>query len=482
MKWTENEILYLEKNYMYKTYKEIGLYLNRTENSIEKKIKSLGLSKKEVDGYTYWTDEKVKFLINNKDEFSCKELGDKLGFTEKKIIKKLSELKISKKRITKPSIKEVKKYNYGNIICTICNRGFKDLKGLQIHLTKAHSDINIESYYLENKIGNIINCHFCGDKGRFVSIVNGYRNLCTKKECINKSIPSNSIDGIVYRLQCSKEDAEKVLIEDNLNNLNKRTITIDNILKNNPLWFKHKSHNTIEYWLKRGYDEESAKENVKRVLTNLHTKTKKHRNDNPELFKDVYPIQIEFWKKKGLNEEEAKEKIRKRQSTFSKEICIEKYGEDEGLKRWMDRQEKWLDSLHKGGKLKGGYSKISQILFYDILKFYKKSEIDNVLFWTKNNEYRIKNYLYDFVDLNKKKIIEYNGDQYHANPSIYKKDEYAHPYHVSRKLTAEKIWIKDQDKLNIAIENGFSLLTIWDSEYRKNPDVILNKCLNFLNY
>lgn len=52
-----------------------------------------------------------------------------------------------------------------------------------------------------------------------------------------------------------------------------------------------------------------------------------------------------YWLKLGYSEEEAKEKLSERQTTFSLEKCIKKYGEEEGRKRWKKRQEKWLKSL-----------------------------------------------------------------------------------------------------------------------------------------
>jgi len=56
-----------------------------------------------------------------------------------------------------------------------------------------------------------------------------------------------------------------------------------------------------------------------------------------------------------------------------------------------------------------GYSKISQELFYSILNNYSIENREKIFFATKNHEYFISLkggsfYLYDFVDLNKKKI------------------------------------------------------------------------------
>lgn len=105
-------------------------------------------------------------------------------------------------------------------------------------------------------------------------------------------------------------------------------------------------------------------------------------------------------------------------------------------------------------------------------------------FATKNQEYYIckgkgEFYQYDFVDLKNKKIIEYNGDQYHANPKMYEVNDYPHPFRKT--ITAKEIWGKDENKRKVAEEEGFKVLVIWDSEYKKHKDDTLNKCLEFLS-
>ena len=54
---------------------------------------------------------------------------------------------------------------------------------------------------------------------------------------------------------------------------------------------------------------------------------------------------IEYYLNKGMTVEEAKVALSERQSTFSKDKCIEKYGED-GLKVWEERQNKWQETLN----------------------------------------------------------------------------------------------------------------------------------------
>ena len=65
------------------------------------------------------------------------------------------------------------------------------------------------------------------------------------------------------------------------------------------------------------------------------------------------------------------------------------------------------------------------------------------------------------------------------NPKKYKSSDYPHPFR--KNITAQEIWDKDKQKIDIAIENGFDVLIIWDSEYRwGNKQEIINKCINFL--
>ena len=203
-----------------------------------------------------------------------------------------------------------------------------------------------------------------------------------------------------------------------------------------------------------------------------------------EAIKDrLSTAQKEYWIKRGYSFEESILKVSERQKTFTLEKCIEKYGQEEGKEIYTERQKKWQKSLLKNGNLKNGYSAISQELFNKIIEKYDYLNIDNILFATKNKEYSLdKNtggiWLFDFADLEKKKLIEYNGDQYHANPLKYEGKNCTHPFR--KHLTAEEIWAKDAEKIKTANENGFEVLTIWDSEYKKDKSGTLKKCLDFL--
>jgi hypothetical protein len=199
----------------------------------------------------------------------------------------------------------------------------------------------------------------------------------------------------------------------------------------------------------------------------------------------ILPSNKEYWIERGYSEDEAIQKVSERQTTFSKEICIEKYGKEEGTKIWKKRQVKWTKTLVEKGNLKCGYSKISQDIFNEIIKNYETEDLFGVYFATYNKEYFIsekgrKFYQYDFTDINKKKIIEFNGDVYHANPDIYKSNEYYHPFLKESGLTAKEKWAEDKEKINAAYNRGFDVLVIWESEYKNDKEATIDKCINFL--
>ena len=193
--------------------------------------------------------------------------------------------------------------------------------------------------------------------------------------------------------------------------------------------------------------------------------------------------QKQYWIERGYTDEESIKKVSERQTTFSKEICIEKYGEEEGIKRWADRQDLWSSTLNGNGNLKIGYSKISQVLF-DELKLIMGDKCE---YATNGGEFKLKRdnnkgiWMYDFKFKNK--IIEYHGDMFHGNPKIYEAGDNSHPFR--KKITVKEMWDKDKEKSDFLITKGYDILVIWDSEYRKvsleKKEILMKKCIDFLN-
>lgn len=291
----------------------------------------------------------------------------------------------------------------------------------------------------------------------------------TKEEAqleISKS-QSNSSKKVKNRKSISKEDMRKIGMSEN------------EIIN----FYSSRSHFSKKYWLNKGYSEEESILMVSKLQQNNSNNFASKRELNPEKYYKSTVTRIDYWINLGYSPEEAEEKLRDRQRTFTLDKCIEKYGKYIGEKVYIERQVKWNKSLTQNGNLKLGFSKSSQDLFYKIIENYDFNNHKNIFFATKNNEFLIKTktsiWLYDYADLDKMKIIEYNGDSYHANPKIYNENDFPHPFRKT--IQAKEIWEKDKQKIKVANENGFDVFVIWDSEYRKNKNQILQKCLNFLN-
>jgi very-short-patch-repair endonuclease len=191
-------------------------------------------------------------------------------------------------------------------------------------------------------------------------------------------------------------------------------------------------------------------------------KAKKNRQEN-----NGDNTKIEYWLQKTNGDlEEAKRLLSLRQSTFSLKKCIDKYGEEKGTEVWSKRQERWMKSFKKQN-----YSKISQVLFKSIMETYQSEEV-YFAEWErsdmkdyKNKEYRLKlnsgkTILPDFIDLQRKKIIEFDGTYWHSISKTTPQKE------IERQIMLE--------------QSGFSLMRIKEKDFKQNPQEIVKMCLEFL--
>ena len=179
--------------------------------------------------------------------------------------------------------------------------------------------------------------------------------------------------------------------------------------------------------------------------------------------------QVEYWINKGYCEDEARKLVTERQRTFTLEKCIEKYGKTEGLKVWQERQFKWqMNYRHLN------YSKISQELFWNI---YFKLDEDECFFAQNNNgqmdisgrnyEKRVKTdnsvVSLDFYYPKTNSIIEFDGDYWHSETREY--------VNKTRDIN------RDNSLKNVGYNR---ILHIKESEYNKDKEGIIQKCIDFL--
>lgn len=175
---------------------------------------------------------------------------------------------------------------------------------------------------------------------------------------------------------------------------------------------------------------------------------------------------LEYYLSKGMNEDEAKHALRKRQTTFSLEKCIEKYGEVEGIKRFKERQEKWLSNFKRYG-----FSIVSQNLFW---KIFEETKLD-CIFATNNNgayddahnlEYKVEvetSYVkLDFYIPSLNKWIEFDGDYWHGEKRGNQERD------------------RCREKLIFEAIPGIQLKRVKERDYRKNPEKIVNECVEWI--
>ena len=225
-----------------------------------------------------------------------------------------------------------------------------------------------------------------------------------------------------------------------------------------PLERRQRSPKCIEFYDLR-YPDKTDEE--KQEMLKAHLK-----KTAASLTPEKHSTKIEYWLAKGYSEEEAKQKIYERQQTFSLEKCIQKYGEEEGRKRFEERQIKWQKSLHnhfQAGKI--AQSQLAKTI---------KTKLNKLLHAKLEEEFQINQYSFDFKYHNI--LIEINGDYWHCNPNLYSEDFFNK---VNGKF-AKEIWEKDEDKKMIAESQNYKVYTIWEMDYNSNPNISLRNCVKFI--
>lgn len=94
------------------------------------------------------------------------------------------------------------------------------------------------------------------------------------------------------------------------------------------------SKNFIKY-------EGLSEEEISKQQNDAFQKAQKTRDENPHKIN----TKLEYYTSKGMTEAEAKVALSERQSTFSLDKCIEKFGNIDGKIIWQARQDKWQNTL-----------------------------------------------------------------------------------------------------------------------------------------
>lgn len=232
--------------------------------------------------------------------------------------------------------------------------------------------------------------------------------------------------------------------------------SIKNYGSNNPAFNHNGKYSPWSKHFIHGYNEENHKNFAAKQSTKRADPTHKHN----------YKTNLEYWLEKHNGDKGQALKDYTKFQTRDLQFFIEKYGDEEGRKRHTAKIEKWAASFPACN-----FSKISQKLFDSIAlyvhdvacMYYATFERSNMASY-KNKEYVLKvgstALRPDFILLDKKKIIEFDGDYWHSESRV----------NPLREAERDK-------KLQNA---GFDVMHVREQDYKKDPEKVLNECIQFL--
>jgi hypothetical protein len=160
---------------------------------------------------------------------------------------------------------------------------------------------------------------------------------------------------------------------------------------------------------------------------------------------------------------------------------IEKFGEIEGIVKHKEKTEKWITALDaksedekkRINRLKVGNGYAISEAERELIEICIKNNI-NVISQLQLKKDNKGYYLYD-ISYNSK-IIEYNGDFWHCNPTIWDSEKYNPRLHMN----AKEKWKLDKIKNEFAESQGYDVLVIWESDYKNDTQGTIDRCIKFL--
>ena len=224
----------------------------------------------------------------------------------------------------------------------------------------------------------------------------------------------------------------------------------------------------IDYWINKGLTADEAIQRIKDIQT---------RNANKGAAKftpDKSIWRIEYWmKRKGKTEAEARKIISKQQAILSARSSkyTGKTSTDARNKKISKSMKKKIDTVGRGEWAKhfgefNGRSK-GEIELFNLIK----TTIDK----TVKANVPIDWYIVDIIT--GKKIIEFYGDYWHANPNNVDRMIRASKY---TKSDIRRIWKKDKIRIAYLKKLGYDVLVVWESDWNKRKSECIEVIRKYL--
>lgn len=177
--------------------------------------------------------------------------------------------------------------------------------------------------------------------------------------------------------------------------------------------------------------------------------------------------------------------------TNTKNYFTSKYGEELGTKKYIEinKRKAVNNPVLLSERLSIGIEDATQIILSRQKQFFTSNieqefisaiekQIGELDHTTQKNPYGKWSQLlgtYIIYDIKHKNcIIEFNGDYWHANPKIYKDTT------IIRGKTAVDIQRRDMLKLKTAEDLGLKTLVVWESDFKQNKESTINEVCKWI--
>lgn len=359
--------------------------------------------------------------------------------------------------------------------CDICGKSFKTNRGIYNHLKLENSirefltiynlDINkIQKEY--NNLGS-----FSEFKRKYpftINYSNLFKLLNIKKikslicDICGKEIKGKSSKSALLRHQIWCKKRKDFLEKYNFtrDSLEKEYLKFGSILE----FLNH--YPDLGFKIYKLFKEFNIEVSIKKSSNSIEVKRRREESSIKNTgvkhnFCRNHPSRVK-WQNRLL-EEEGITTVFQRESVKEKivETFIEKYG--------SLAKGKVCKEYHKGSPI----SKIHK----KVLLFLEEVNISyNIEYIIKSDNELRSYYKYDIL-LDNNKIIEINGDKWHANPLFYKQNDILDFF--GNENIANNIWEKDRLKIQCAINNNYKVLVLWENEINNKFEKIKKDILNY---
>ena len=361
--------------------------------------------------------------------------------------------------------------NFIKIKCKLCGLELchhlinRHLKVKHNWLDKNPSQRYYDCYIRKDNMNQGL-CKICGKLTKFRSVIHGYLDHCSH-ECSNKNIDT--------KIKRKKTFIEKYKVE--------YVSLLDKTINNNKIINKNRTKeewNVINNKRKQTRYEKYGDENYSLIGHQSYKDVlkKKYNDENymmggTESFKNMISSKINSGNNDPFNQKQAQ---------ISREkTCMIRYNVNNPSKDPKILKKALTNKFNKYGCFiphSGKYSKISQIFFNRLSQFFCDLEYAN-----HPKEYCFRcdlNFFFvDCICKEQKKIIEFNGDFWHANPKIFKKNSILN--FPGKKMIAHDLWNLDKKRLDKIKNLGYEVFIVWENDVMKNFNNMIEGCKKFLN-